>query len=130
VTNKNLPKDLERVQCLFIESFSILIFCVFEIKKSEGNNTSGTDGVFFKSVSEEKKKRQTELIAKTRFYRSSKKINVKKDFPLKGFLSDSILETINISTNEYNNKLAESLINTCRLKTYRKNYKGSSVKRI
>jgi hypothetical protein len=128
--NKNLSKDLERVQCLFIESFSILIFCVFEIKKSEGKNTSGTDGVCFKSFSEEKKKKQTELLAKTRYGRSSKKFSVKKDFPLKGFLSDSLLETINKSTNEYNDKLAESLINTCRLKTYRKNYKGSSVKRI
>jgi len=107
-----------------------LIFCVFEIKKSEGNNISGTDGVSFKSFSEEKEKKQRELIAKTRFYRSSKRISVKKDFPLKGFLSDSILEIINESTNEYNNKLAEKFINTCRLKTYRKNYKGSSVKRI
>lgn len=115
---------------MFIESFSILIFCVFEIKKSEGNNTSGIDGVSFKSFSEEKKKKRAELIAKTRFFKSSKRISVKKDFPLKGFLSDSILEIIKESTDEYNNKLAESLINTCRLKTYRKNYKGSSVKRI
>jgi len=107
-----------------------LVFCVFLIKNSDGNTTSGTDGVSFKSFSEEKKKKQTELIVNTRFYRSSKKISVKKDFPSKGFLSDYLLETINESTNEYNNKLVESLINTCRLKTFRKNYKGSSVKRV
>jgi hypothetical protein len=100
------------------------------IKKSEGNTTPGTDGVSFKSFSAEKKKKQTELIVNTRFYRSSKRISVKKDFPLKGCLSDALLETINESTNEYNNKLAETLINTCRLKTFRKNYTGSSVKRI
>ena len=130
ITNKNLPKDLERVQSLFIESFSVLVFCVFLIKKSDGNTTPGSDGVSFKSFSEEKKEKQAELIVKTRFYRSSKKISVKKDFPSKGFLSDSLLETINESVNGYNNKLAESLINMCRLKTFRKNYKGSSVKRV
>jgi len=130
VTNKNLPKNIERVQRLFIESFSILIFCVFEIKKSKENNISGIDGVSFKLSSEEKKKKQIELIKKTRFYKSSKKISVKKDFPLKGRLSDSLVKTINKNVNKYNNKLAEKLINTCRLKTFRKNYVGSSIKRI
>jgi hypothetical protein len=107
-----------------------LIFCVFIIKKSEENTTPGIDGVSFKSFSEEKKKKRTELIVKTRFYRSSKKISVKKDFPLKGFLSDSLLDAIKENTNKYNNKLAETLINTCRLKTFRNNYKGSYVKRV
>jgi hypothetical protein len=55
---------------------------------------------------------------------------VKKDFPLKGFLSDSLLDAIKENTNKYNDKLAETLINTCRLKTFRNNYKGSFVKRV
>jgi hypothetical protein len=81
-------------------------------------------------ISEEKKKKKTELIAKTRFYRSSKKISVKKDFPSKGFLSDSILESIEQNTNDYNDELIKKLINQCKLKTFRKNYVGNSVKRV
>ena len=52
MTQKNLPNDIARLQCLLIESFSIAVYAVNYIKVSPGGNTAGIDLVRFRKKSE------------------------------------------------------------------------------
>lgn len=63
---------------VYRESFSILIFCIFEIKHSDGRNTAGSDNIAFKSVLEEIHKKQIKLIKKLAFIIRLKKVESKK----------------------------------------------------
>merc|ERR1712226_379718 len=45
VIQNNLSPDLENLQCVFIESFSIAIYVIHSIKSFSGSTTAGTDSI-------------------------------------------------------------------------------------
>jgi len=52
VIRQNLPNDLQRLQCILIESFSIAVYAINSIKIASGSNTAGSDSIRFKSKAE------------------------------------------------------------------------------
>merc|ERR1712194_633435 len=55
---------------------------------------------------------------------------VKKDLPQKAVLTEEVKEKIGAYVIEANTKLGMQLYEGCDLKTYRKSYKGDTVKRV
>lgn len=45
VIQHNLPHDLQRLQCLLIESFSMAVYAIHCIKIASGSNTAGLDSI-------------------------------------------------------------------------------------
>lgn len=131
VTQRNLPNELERLQCLLIESFSIAIYAINDIKSASGSNTPGSDSIRFKSKTEFLNDIQKKRLIKTKYFFSTKSIKVKKDLPK--IVKDNIVEDSKLAEQlaaEYNLKLQLELIKKVNLKSIRKNYKSRSIKRI
>lgn len=131
ITQKNLPNDIVRLQCLLMESFSIVVYAVNYIKVSPGGNTAGTDLVRFKRKSEFLKAIQYTRLKNSRYGFSSKNIKVKKDLPK--FILDNLAEDSKVAklqADEFNLKLQIDLIKKVNIKSIRKNYKSKSVKRV
>jgi len=61
---------------------------------------------------------------------SGKSARVKKDLPQKAILIEEVKEKIGAYVTETNTKLGMQLYEGCDFKTYRKNYKGDTVKRV
>lgn len=131
VIQQNLPNDLQRLQCLLIESFSIAVYAINFIKTASGSNTAGSDSIRFKSKAEFLNNLQKERLIKTKYFFSTKSIKVKKDLPK--IVKDNIIEDSKLAeqlATEYNLKLQLKLIKKVNLKSIRKNYKPISTKRI
>ena len=131
ITQQNLPNDLEKLQCLFIESFSIAIYAINYIKSASGSNTAGSDSIRFKSKAEFLNNIQKKRLIKTKYFFSTKSVKVKKDLPK--IVKDNIVEDLKLAEQlaaEYNLKLQLELIKKVNLKSIRKNYKPISTKRI
>lgn len=131
VTQQNLPNELEKLQCLFIESFSIAIYAINDIKSASDSKTSGSDSIRFKSKAEFLKDIQKKRLIKTRYFFSTKSIKIKKDLPK--IVKDNIAEDSRLAEQlaaEYNSKLQLELIKKVNIKSIRKNYKSKSTKRI
>lgn len=131
ITQKNLPNEIVRLQCLLMESFSIAVYAVNYIKVSPGGNTAGTDLVRFKKKSEFLKTIQDTRFKNSRYGFSSKNIKVKKDLPK--FILDNLAEDSKLAelrADEFNLKLQIDLIKKVNIKSIRKKYKSKSVKRV
>lgn len=131
LTQKNLPKDIVRLQCLLMESFSIAVYAVNYIKVSPGSNTAGTDLVRFKRKSEFLTNIQATRLKNSRYGFSSKSIKVKKDLPK--FIFDNLAEDSKLAklqADKFNLKLQMDLIKKINMKLIRKNYKSKSVKKV
>jgi hypothetical protein len=111
MTQKNLPNDIVKLQCLLMESFSIGVYAVNYIKVSPGGNIAGIDFVRFRKKSEFLKAIQYSKFKNPRYAFSSKNIKVKKDLPkliLDNFAEDSKLAKL--KAYEFNLKLQIDLI--------------------
>lgn len=131
ITQTNLPTDIARLQCLLMESFSIAVYAINYIKSSPDGSTAGIDLVRFKKKSEFLNDIQKVRFKGSKYFYSSKSIKVKKDLPkfiLDNFAKDS--KTAKALADEFNLNLQLELIKKVNLKTIRKNYKSSSVKRV
>jgi retron-type reverse transcriptase len=131
MTQKNLPNDIVRLQCLLMESFSIAIYAVNYIKVSPGGNTAGTDLIRFRKKSEFLKAIKDTRLKNSRYGFSSKSIKIKKDLPK--FILDNLAEDSKLAklqADEFNLKLQIDLIKKVNMKSIRKNYKSKSVKRV
>jgi hypothetical protein len=131
MTQKNLPNDIVKLQCLLMESFSIGVYAVNYIKVSPGGNIAGIDFVRFRKKSEFLKAIQYSKFKNPRYAFSSKNIKVKKDLPkliLDNFAEDSKLAKL--KAYEFNLKLQIDLIKKVNMKSICKNYKSQSVKRV
>ena len=131
ISQKNLPVDLERLQCLFIESFSIVIYAISDIKSSHGSSTAGIDSVRFKTKAEYLNDIQKKRLIKTKYFFSTKSIKVKKNLPK--IVKDNIVEDSELAkqlVDEFNLKLQLELIKRVNLKSIRKNYKSNSIRRV
>lgn len=131
ITQTNLPTDIVRLQCLLMESFSIAVYAINYVKASPGGSTAGIDLVRFKKKSEFLNDIQKVRFKNSKYFYSSKSIKVKKNLPkfiLDNFVKDS--KTAEALADEFNLNLQLELIKKVNLKTIRKNYKSSSVKRV
>jgi len=130
IVKNNLPIEIEKLQCIFIESFAISVLAVYEISKSSGANTAGTDGNFFKNLQSQKADFLKKNLKNTRYQRSGKSFKVKKDLPKKALITKKILSDLELTLKQDNLDLCFKLLKQCNFKTLRKNYKASSVKRV
>lgn len=131
MTQKNLPNDIVRLQCLLMESFSIAVYAVNSIKVSSGGNIAGIDLVRFRKKSEFLKVIQDTRLKNSRYGFSSKSIKIKKDLPK--FILDNLAEDSKLAkleADEFNLKLQIDFIKKVNMKSIRKNYKSKSVKRV
>lgn len=131
VIQNNLSSNLERLQCVFIESFSIAIYAIYSIKSSSDSTIAGTDLVRFKKKYEFLKDIQEAKLKKTKYFYSKKSPKVKKDLPK--IIVENLLKDSELADNkafEFNNLLQLDLLKKINLKSIRKNYKSGSIKRI
>jgi len=131
VIQQNLSNELQRLQCLLIESFSIAVYAINSIKTASGSNTAGLDTIRFKSKAEFLNNIQKERLIKTKYFFSTKSVKVKKDLPK--IIKDNIDKDSELAeqlVTKYNLKLQLELIKKVNLKSIRKNYKPTSIKRI
>jgi hypothetical protein len=131
VIQQNLPNDLQRLQCVLIESFSIAVYAINSIKTGFGSNTAGSDSIRFKSKAEFLNDLQKEKLIKTKYFFSTKSIKVKKDLPkiIRDYVAKDSILAKQLAT-EHNLKLQLKLIKKVNLKSIRKNYRPVSIKRI
>jgi len=125
----NIPYEIERLQCLFIESCASRYYTVRKIQKSSGRFSTGVDHVAFSRIEDEFLRYREKQLAGTRYKMSGKSIRVKKDLPQKAVITEEIQNKIVIHVNNTNAKLGMQLYKGCDLKTYRKNYKKDTIRR-
>jgi retron-type reverse transcriptase len=130
VTSLNIPYEIEKLQCLFIESCASRYYAVQKIQKSSGRFSAGVDNVAFSKTKDEFLRYREKQLAGTGYKMSGKNTRVKKDLPQKAVLTEEVKEKIGAYVIEANIKLGMQLYEGCNLKTYRKNYKGDTVKRV
>lgn len=130
IVQQNLPHEIERLQCLFMESFSISVLAVYDISKSSGASTPGVDGKHFSTMKIKRECYLNRQLLGTRYQRSGKLFRVKKDLPKKAVINDEILKQLKLELSEETLKYRFQLLQQCNLKTIRKNYKGSNIGRV
>lgn len=131
ITQKNLPKNVIKLQCLLIESFSIAVYAINFIKISSGS-AAGTDLVCFKKKSEFLKAIKDTRLKNSRYGLSTKNaVKIKKDLPK--FIIDNLAKDSKLAklqAEEFNLKLQIALVKQVNIKSIRKNYKSKSIKRV
>ena len=110
IVQRNIPHEIERLQCIFLESFPISVLAVYEISKSSGANTPGVDRNFFKTLNDKKNEFREKMLKGSRYQKSSKTFKIKKDLPLKARISDEVLKQLKLELEEETKKLADKQI--------------------
>jgi hypothetical protein len=129
VTRNNIPHLIVKLQCLFIESPSVSLLSILEIKKNKGSNSRGVGKYKFKNLNSEKKKLQSERLRGTKFAISKKKLPLEM-MPKNCKLSDDDVKKLELDVESYNLDLINILLKKTLVKTIQKNYKGQPVKRV
>jgi hypothetical protein len=111
ITAFNIPSLIERLQNLFIESVAIRYYVVRNLLRSCGRFIAGMDMVSFLSFK----------LECFRFQKKSFKNTT---------LTKEIRRCIKRQVDHQNLRLCIKLFQSCNPKTYRKNYKGDTVKKI
>jgi len=130
ITFNNLSKNLNKIQCVFIESFSIRVYMIYKIKSSSGSLSPGLDGICFTTISTAKKLWEGQQLSKTRYGMSTKSAKIKKDRPARAIVSSVVFTMLLGQVKMHNGEVINTLIKLCDLKTLNKNYKASLVKKV
>jgi len=130
IVQQNLPHEIERLQCIFIESFPISVLAVYDISKSSGASTPGVDGKYFSTMKIKRECYLNQQLKGTRYQKSGKSFKVKKNLPKKAVPNYEILKQLKLELSEETLKYRFQLLQQCNMKTIRKNYKGNSVRRV
>ena len=130
LTGDVLPFEFEQLQNIFIESFSILLYCIFEYKKNSGSKVAGVDNIAFVTLKNEKEKLISRRLKGTRYSMSTKRFTVKKDKPSVAELTTEDILELKDKVQQENQKLVSQIIKRCTIKSFRKNYKATTIKRI
>ena len=131
INQQNLPNDLKKLQCLFMESLSIAIYAINDIVSTSNGNTAGSDSVSFKSKAEFLNNIQEERLIRTKYFFSAKSAKIKKDLPK--VIKDNIVRDSKLAEQraaEYNLKLQLKLIKKVNLRSIFENYKPINNKRM
>ena len=130
IVQNNLPHSIERLQCIFVESFCISVLAVLEISKSNGAITPGVDGKCFSTLNRKRDEYRFRQLKGTRYHMSGKSFKIKKDLPREAIIFDDLNETLKIQLINETTNFRFKLLKQCNFKTIMKNYKGSSVRRV
>lgn len=130
IIQQNLPHEIEKLQRIFIESFSISVLAVYNISKSSGANTPGVDGKHFSTIKIKRECYRNQQLIGTRYQKSGKSFKVKKDLPKKAVINDKILKRLKSELLEETLKYRFRLLQRCNLKNIRENYKGNNIRRV
>jgi hypothetical protein len=130
IIQQNIPHEIERLQCIFLESFSISILAVYKISKSLGANTPGIDGKFFKTLKNKKDEFLQTKLKGTRYQKSGKTFKIKKDLPARAIITNEMLKQLKFELAEETLNFRFKLLEQCNLKTLCENYKESSIKQV
>ena len=129
ITQNNIPHLIIKSQCLFIESPSVSLLSILEIKKNKGSDSGGVGKYKFKNLNSEKKKLQSERLKGTKFAICKKKLPLEM-MPKNCQLSDDEVKKLKLDVESYNLDLINILLKKTLIKTIQKNYKGQPVKRV
>ena len=130
IVQRNIPHEIEKLQCIFLESFPISILAVYETSKSSGANTPGTDGEFFKTLTDKRNEFRGKLLKGSRYQKSGKTSKVKKDLPLRARVTNEVLKQLKLELEEETLKFRFKLLQQCNLKTLRESYTETSIRRV
>ena len=130
IVQQNLPHEIEKLQCIFMESFSISVLAVYDISKSSGASTPGVDGKHFPTIKIKRERYLNQQLTGTRYQKSGKSFKVKKDLPKNAVINDEILKHLKLELSEETLKYRFRLLQQCNLKSIRKNYKGNNIRRV
>jgi len=133
INQSNLPNEIEKIQCIFLESFPVAILAVLEISMSSEASTPGVDNKFFPTLSNKKLDYINHQIKGTRYQKSGKSFKIKKDLPQNAIITDKIAKQLKLELLKETTEFRFKLLQQCNLKTIQKNYKkykGSSINRI
>lgn len=123
ITASNIPFAIERLQSLFIESTAVRYYAVRNLLRSEERFSGGMDTVSFLDFKIELLRYQDKKLADTKYQR------LKENEHIEVMLSEKIQKCIKRQVDLQNFRLGMKLFQSCNLKTYRKNYKGDTVKK-
>lgn len=130
IIQQNLPYNIEKLQCIFMESFSISVLAVYEVSKSPGAKTSGVDGKCFSTMSIKRECFLNEQLVGTKYQKSGKSFKIKKDLPRKALITDEVAKQLKLGLQEEILKFRFQLLQQCNIKAIRKSYRGNTVRRI
>jgi len=130
IVQQNLPHEIERLQCIFMESFSISVLAVYDISKSSGASTPGVDGKYFSTIKIKRERYLNQQLVGTRYQKSGKSFKVKKDLPKNAVINDEILKQLKSELSKQTLKYRFRLLQQCNLKSIWKNYKGNNIRRV
>lgn len=128
--NSLILKYCNKLQTILLESNSLLWLSICKVKKAEDSKTAGVDNICFKSVEQSINNERKERLKNSKFEHSNKSMKIKKDLPKKTIISDQEVEEIEKKVKEFNIELMVKLFNSCKIKTFRKNFVGHVVKRV
>jgi hypothetical protein len=124
ITASSIPFVIERLQSLFMESTAVRYYAVRNLLRSKERFIGGIDAVSFLSFKIELLRYQDKKLVDTKYQRL-----IKENKPTEVMLSEEIQKCIKRQVDLQNFRLGMTLFQSCNLKTYRKNYKGDTVKK-
>jgi retron-type reverse transcriptase len=130
LSSKYIPNEIERMQQLFIESPAICLMAIHDLKSSSSSMTPGIDNVAFTSLTKKKQEYVTQKTKGTRYSKSSKTYKVKKDLPKAAVIDNQLESLLKKNMLIENDKLCWLLYKKCNIKSLKKNYRGSTVRRV
>jgi len=130
IFQQNLPHGIEKLQCLFVESFAIKILSVYKISKLSLSTISGVDGKYFPSMSIKLKQYLNQQSIKISYEKSGKLFRLKKKLKTSFVVTNEIKEQLNTEFFDEKLKMCYELLSQCSIKTMQKNYRGNNIKQI
>jgi len=129
IVQKNIPHIIERLQCLFIESSSITLISIIELKKNMGSKSPGLGKLSFCKYTSMFNELQKDKLKGTKYMYSTKPLRLK--FIPKGYeLTEIELIKLKNTIKILDLKVIDKLLKQCLIKTFNKNYKAGSVERV
>lgn len=130
ISSKSLPSDIKKLQQWFIESSAICWLAIQQVRTSSGCTTSGVDKIAFTSFAKKKREYIKSGWSKTRYSISSKSCKIKKNLPKTYIITEQIKKILLHIVAKENAELCCLLFKKCVVKSLKKTYRGSIVRRV
>lgn len=130
ITDNKYYVPVERLQNVFIESIAICIYSIDLVYRKPGSQTPGMDNIHFKTSKHMEDEYLIANLPKKKRnhckYKSAENIKVQR----KKIITPELKEQFKREAQSYNKNLCLSLASKCIIKSIRKNYIASTVKRV
>lgn len=113
-----------------MESPAIRLLAIQEVKNSSGRVTPGIDNISFTSLEKKKQEYTKKKIKGTRYFKSSKNFKIKKELPKVAIMNKQVENSLRENSLIDNSELCWLLYEKCNIKSLRKNYRGSTIRRV